>query len=175
MKSEQQMNEEQKVQSNMAAQEEQINIADLLLILRNNWKWFAASIFVCMALAFVYLKSTPKTYSRKATVLIRDDKKGGGMGESALFADLNLFGGARSVDNELLVFQSRSIMENVVRRLSLNMSYKVRIGLRTIELYTQSPIKVAFLDAEDNQYIHVCVTPLSEKKSSIVRVADDCQ
>ena len=158
------MNEEQKVQSNMAAQEEQINIADLLLILRNNWKWFAASIFVCMALAFVYLKSTPKTYSRKATVLIRDDKKGGGMGESALFADLNLFGGARSVDNELLVFQSRSIMENVVRRLSLNMSYKVRIGLRTIELYTQSPIKVAFLDAEDNQYIHVCVTPLSEKK-----------
>ncbi|MGG6494856.1 UNVERIFIED_CONTAM: chromosome partitioning protein ParA, partial [Bacteroidetes bacterium 56_B9] len=106
----------------------------------------------------------PKTYSRKATVLIRDDKKGGGMGESALFADLNLFGGARSVDNELLVFQSRSIMENVVRRLSLNMSYKVRIGLRTIELYTQSPIKVAFLDAEDNQYIHVCVTPLSEKK-----------
>ena len=42
------MNEEQKVQSNMAAQEEQINIADLLLILRNNWKWFAASIFVCM-------------------------------------------------------------------------------------------------------------------------------
>lgn len=164
MKSEQQMNEEQKVQSNMAAQEEQINIADLLLILRNNWKWFAASIFVCMALAFVYLKSTPKTYSRKATVLIRDDKKGGGMGESALFADLNLFGGARSVDNELLVFQSRSIMENVVRRLSLNMSYKVRIGLRTIELYTQSPIKVAFLDAEDNQYIHVCVTPLSEKK-----------
>ena len=54
MKSEQQMNEEQKVQSNMAAQEEQINIADLLLILRNNWKWFAASIFVCMALAFVY-------------------------------------------------------------------------------------------------------------------------
>ena len=46
MKSEQQMNEEQKVQSNMTAQEEQINIADLLLILRNNWKWFAASIFV---------------------------------------------------------------------------------------------------------------------------------
>lgn len=80
MKSEQQMNEEQKVQSNMTAQEEQINIADLLLILRNNWKWFAASIFVCMALAFVYLKSTPKTYSRKATVLIRDDKKGGGRG-----------------------------------------------------------------------------------------------
>ena len=56
MKSEQQMNEEQKVQSNMTAQEEQINIADLLLILRNNWKWFAASIFVCLALAFVYLK-----------------------------------------------------------------------------------------------------------------------
>lgn len=104
---------------------------------------------------FFYLKSSSKIYSRKASVLIRDDSKSGGMSESAAFADLSLFGGKRNVDNEVLVFQSRHLMEEVARRLHLDMSYKVKNGLRSDELYTHSPVIVSFPDAEERQVIKV--------------------
>ena len=136
-----------------AEQESEINLADLLMAVRTNWYWFALSIIVCVLVAVLYIKSTPKTYQRNASVLIRDDRQsgGGGFGESAIFSDLNLFGGGRNVDNELLVFQSRSLAEKVVRRLSLDKSYKINEGLRKLELYTKSPVDVNFETAADGQ------------------------
>ena len=95
--------------------------------------------------------------------MIRDDRQGGGgggFGESAIFSDLNLFGGGRNVDNEMLVFQSRSLVEKVVRRLSLDKSYKINDGLRKIELYTKSPVEVNFETAADGQYFSFEVMPL---------------
>ena len=161
MKTELQNAEMQNRPVNVAEEEELINLMDMLLVVRHNWQWFFVSVVACVALAVLYLAWSPKTYSRKATVLIRDDDKGGGgLGESALFTDISLFGGARNVDNEVLVFQARSLMEKVVDRLSLDYSYKIQKGLRTVELYSHSPLKVAFPDAEAGQYLHVCVTTL---------------
>ena len=165
MKTELQNAEMQNRPVNVAEEEELINLMDMLLVVRHNWQWFFVSVVACVALAVLYLAWSPKTYSRKATVLIRDDDKGGGgLGESALFTDISLFGGARNVDNEVLVFQARSLMENVVDRLALDYSYKIRKGLRTVELYSHSPLKVAFPDAEAGQYLHVSVTPLQGGK-----------
>ena len=161
-------NEEQKPQGPALEQNEEINLADVLMLVRANWKWFACSVLACLVLAAFYLASTPRTYSRKATVLIRDeDKGGGGIGESAVFGDLSLLGGTRNVDNEVLVFQARSLMEEVVRRLSLDMSYVRREGLRPLELYTQSPVRVSFPDAEPNQYIRLAVTPEAGGKARL--------
>ena len=141
-------------------QESEINITDIFHLILVNWYWFVLSVLVCGGVAFFYLKSSSKVYSRKASVLIRDDSKGGGMSESAAFADLSLFGGKRNVDNEVLVFQSRHLMEEVAHRLHLDMSYKVKNGLRNDELYTHSPVTVSFLEAEERQVITVAVTPV---------------
>ena len=144
-------------------QENEINLGDLLMILRDNWYWFALSVALCAICAIFYIKATPKTYQRTASVLIRDDKKGGAnLGESAMFADLGLLGGGRNVDNELLVFQSRTLVEKVVRRLSLHKSYKIKEGLRTVELYTNSPIEVSFPESGDGQNISVDVALVND-------------
>ena len=141
-------------------QESEINITDIFHLILVNWYWFVLSVLVCGGVAFFYLKSSSKVYSRKASVLIRDDSKGGGMSESAAFSDLSLFGGKRNVDNEVLVFQSRHLMEEVAHRLHLDMSYKVKNGLRNDELYTHAPVTVSFPEAEERQVIRVVVTPV---------------
>ena len=97
------------------------------------------------------LKWAPKVYTRTASVLIKDDAKGGAMSESAAFEDLGLFGSKRNVDNEVLVFKSRRLMTEVARNLHLDVSYTVKDGLRTVELYTQSPVQLSFPDAEEAQ------------------------
>ena len=153
------MNTEYK-NNDVRKQESEINISDIFHLILANWYWFVLSVLVCGGVACFYLKSSSKIYSRKASVLIRDDSKGGGMSESAAFSDLSLFGGKRNVDNEVLVFQSRHLMEEVAHRLHLDMSYKVKNGLRNDELYTHAPVTVSFPEAEERQVIRVVDTPV---------------
>lgn len=163
MSTEQNTNKESKV-SKSSKKEEEISIADILQLIWSNRYWFILSVFLCIGVAFFYLQSSSKIYSRKATVLIRDDSKGGGLSESSAFADLGLFGGKRNVDNELLIFQSRHLMEEVARRLHLDISYKIKEGLRNKELYTHSPVVLSFPEAEERQSILVTVTPIDSTK-----------
>ena len=114
--------------SELREKESEISIVDIFHLVIANWYWFVLSILICAGIAFFYLKSSSKVYSRKASVLIRDDSKGGSISESTAFADISFLGGKRNVDNEVLVFQSRHLMEKVARRLHLDMSYKVKNG-----------------------------------------------
>lgn len=73
-------------------QESEISIIDIFHLIIANWYWFALSILLCTGIAFFYLKSSSKVYSRKASVLIRDDSKGGSISESTVFFRYFFFG-----------------------------------------------------------------------------------
>ena len=157
------MNTESQNNNDIREQDLEINLIDIFRLIFVNWYWFVLSVLICIGFAFFYLKSSSKVYSRKASVLIRDDSKGGNMSESSAFADISFFGGKRNVDNEVLVFQSRNLMEKVARRLHLDMSYTVKNGLRDDELYTHSPITVSFPESEERQVIEMKVTPVDSE------------
>ena len=69
-------------------EESELNLGDILQTVLANWYWFVLSVVVCAGAAFLYLKWAPKVYTRTASVLIKDDAKGGAMSESAAFEDL---------------------------------------------------------------------------------------
>ena len=58
--------------------EEQVNIQELLFRYLIHWPWFVVSIIICIACAWGYLRLTTPIYNISATVLIKDEKKGGG-------------------------------------------------------------------------------------------------
>ena len=161
------MNPEQ--ETNMLREEEnELNLIDMYRVVRANWYWFLLSVAVCCAVAVLYLGWAPKIYQRTATVLIKDDTKGGGAAsEAAVFEDLNMFNMKRSVDNELLVFKSKQLMKSVVKRLDLDISYSIREGLRTVELYSHSPVVVRFPEANENLEFGLTVVPVSDKEVSL--------
>ncbi|MDD7722324.1 MAG: Wzz/FepE/Etk N-terminal domain-containing protein, partial [bacterium] len=150
-------------------EENELNLVDLLRIVRVNWYWFLASTILCLGVAVLYLAWAPKVYTRTASVLIKDDSKGGGLSETSAFEELNMFNVKRNVDNEVLVFKSKRLMTEVARRLHLDMSYTVKQGLRTVELYTQSPVTVVLPDVEEAESYTFTLTPVSKKE---VRIAD---
>ncbi|MDR1645244.1 MAG: polysaccharide biosynthesis tyrosine autokinase [Tannerellaceae bacterium] len=154
-------------------EENEISLGDILHIVRSNWIWFLLSIGICCALATLYILWAPKVYTRTATVLIKDDSKGGGgISESAAFEDLGMFNIKRNVDNEVLVFQSEQLMKAVANRLHLDVSYTIREGLRTTELYTRSPIVMQFFETEESQEFSLKVIPLSEKQVLLTHFSD---
>ena len=147
-------------------EENELNLWDLWLVLKANWKWFALSVVGCVALACLYLLWAPKQYTRSASILIKEEQKGGGGMSNAMggFADLSMFGIQRNVDNEVLVFKANRLMHMVAQRLHLDVSYKIKEGLRSVELYRESPVVLSFPDVEEAQRFSFVVKPVSEKE-----------
>lgn len=150
-----QQNLDNKIQQEHTEQE--IDLVELGAMLMRHWLWYAVAIALALVLGFLYIKSTPKTYERHASVLIKDDKASGGanMQGMAALSDLADFGLKSSVDNEILIFKSNSLLREVSTRLSLNTTYSVRQGLRKKDLYGNNPFEVVFLEASTEQPIQL--------------------
>ena len=109
-------------------------IHDLINLVLSNWYWFALSILLCCSVAALYLYRTAPTYQRTATVLVNDSRKGSGT-ELTAFNDILGGIGRRSVDNEVHIFKSRKLMEQVVNKYDLTTNYITKKDIRTMDMY----------------------------------------
>lgn len=118
--------------------------------LTERWYWFLAGTFLCLLIAFLYLKFTPPTYQINAQILVNDEEKGGGLGKQAgALMDLGgLMGAKNSVDNEAEILKTRFLMEQVVRKMQLNIVYLKKIDLVNREQYS-APFKLTILSGND--------------------------
>lgn len=115
-----------------------------------HWKWFALSVFLCLILAFLYLRYTTPVYQATTAILVKDEKKGGMLSELSAFSDLGIGGGSvNNVDNEIEILRSRTIVESTVKRLNLNISLIVEGSVVDRDIYKDSPISVNFIDKTD--------------------------
>jgi len=137
------------------------HIIDVLHLSLRRWYWYALSIIICSGLALTYIFRTPNTYVRNTSILIKDESSGGSS-EIAVFKDMGLFKSKYNVENESEIIRSGRLMNEVVRRLNLDMSYKIKKAFRPVELYTQSPILVSLPDIQDFQSLSFRVEPISK-------------
>lgn len=131
--------------------EEQVNIQEILFRCLVHWPWFVFSVIVCIACAWGYLRLTTPVYNISATVLIKDDKKGGGTSVSSELERMGLDGFVSSsgnVDNEIEVLRSKSLSEEVVNNLGLFVTYMDEDELPKKELYQTSPVLVSLTPQE---------------------------
>jgi len=158
---EQQINSQ--IQTNNEELTNTITLHDIIRMVIANWYWFVLSTVCCLCAAYYYLASTPKIYSRTATILVKDSRKGGDVDLTA-FSDLAGFQNRRNVDNEVFILQSRRLMTNVVKQLNLTVNYSVSERLRRRDLYGQAPIDVKFINDNDNQSLAMEITPIDDDK-----------
>ena len=142
----------------------QITLRDIVNIFWANRWWFVISVLICLLLAVLYLKKTPKTYARTASVLVKSQKGGGtGMSQTAMFQDMGVFGMmASDVNNEFYVFKSYKLMADVVNRLNLTVNYFAQGRFRKFNIYNITPIKASFVDANPNYGFSVRAKVLSD-------------
>lgn len=134
----------------LAAEEEQeINIKDVLLKYMYHWRWFALSIIVCSVICFFYLRYQTPIYEVKASILIKDDKKGSMMSELSAFEDLGILKSSSNIDNEIEILKSRTLMTRVVNELHLNVSYFSTEAPLERELFTETPYTLSLLTSPE--------------------------
>ena len=131
--------------------EEQVNIQELLFRYLIHWPWFVVSIIICIACAWGYLRLTTPIYNISATVLIKDEKKGGGASMSSDLEKMGLEGfvsSSSNVDNEIEVLRSKSLAREVVNNLGLFVTYMDEDEFPSKELYRTSPVLVSLTHQE---------------------------
>lgn len=125
--------------------EEQIDFKASLFKYIIRWPWFVASVIVCMACAWIYLKQSTPAYNINASIIIKDEKKGGMLGnEFSGLEDLGLLNSSKNIDNEIEILQSKSLIKDVVNELGLYIDYTASKGFKTVDLYGVSPILVHY-------------------------------
>lgn len=144
------MIEERKERTNQS-DEEQINIQQIIFRYLIHWPWFVVSVIICMIGAWVYLFTTTPIYNISATVLIKDDEKGGGASMGSELEKMGLDGfmsSSKNVDNEIEVLRSKSLAREVVNQLSLYVTYRDGDAFPEKELYRNSPVLVSLTPQE---------------------------
>lgn len=149
--------------------EQGVNIIDLLAYLASKWRWFLLSVVICVGVSYLKYALSPFIYYRKATVIIKDPSNK--TYSSGLDRYDNLINKV-NVANEILQFRSKKLMRETVQRLHADVSYRQKIKLRHLELYSLSPVKVTFLDSTPESYIALSVTP-KDRQSVVLSLTGD--
>lgn len=112
------------------------------------WYIFLALLVLGIAGAWVYLKMKVPLYESRASILIRDEKRG--TEESKMEEMLNVFTGKNIVENELEVLKSNALLTDVVTNLRLYAPVMEEYGWKNSmrsSAYHASPVIVELRDS----------------------------
>ena len=133
------------------ADDEKVDIQELLFKYIIHWLWFVGAVLVCLIGAWIYLRMATPVYNISATVIIKDDKKGGNTGSMAGLEELGLSGltgSSQNIDNELEVLRSKTLVKEVVNLLNLYVSYTDEDEFPSKNMYKTSPVLVSLTPQE---------------------------
>lgn len=133
------------------------------------WYVFVLAIIISLALAYLYVSNAKRFYKVSSTLLIQNDFKGDGLLKGTAFSDLDMFHGARTVDNEMEVLRSRDLIYKTLKSLSLETAYTVPGRFTDKELYGKTlPVQVIANELTDTAYSQKIKLTIIDKASFIL-------
>ncbi len=127
---------------NIMAEEKETNMGQQIMSkYLPYWPLFILFALLAIAAANFYLRYVTPIYAASATIIIKDERRGGGE-NSELVGSLDLIASKKTIENEIEVLKSRALMEKVVKSLFLYAPVSVEGKLKTNDAYILSPIMI---------------------------------
>lgn len=155
-----------------AQKDDFIRLQDLFYLCLAKWYWIVISLVITIGIALVYLLTTPQSYTRSASILIKEDAKGNAISGdiSSTFADMGLFQSSTNVNNELISLRSPAVMLDVVKRLHLDINYRTDGTFYKRTLYgSELPYTVSFPKITDSEAVSLT---MNVKDDGVVTLQD---
>lgn len=102
------------------------------------WPLFVVMLILGVVTAYVYIRYAIPVYQAKASVLIKDEKKGAD--DSRGIEQWNLFGSKKIVENEIEMIRSRGLLKNVVKNLRLYAPVYEEGKVNIVPAFAKSPV-----------------------------------
>ena len=124
------------------------SISDVVYGYTKYWFYFFLSVLAFIISASIFLRYANPIYSVSSTIIIKDEKSGGGAAELAALTDLSFFSNFSSskIDSELTILESKTLIAKTVENLGLNVRYFNQGTFKTTELYEYKPFIIKFQD-----------------------------
>lgn len=149
-------------------EESSLRLADIWGLVWDHKWWYVLCLAACICVAAFYLYRTPSTYSSTAKVLIDESNQDATMRNlgvaSAGMMRLRSF---NSVENEIEAFASLDLMQKVVERLGLQTTYTAHERFRTIDLATNSPVRMVLAGENPHTSFSYDLKNLGDNKISL--------
>ena len=150
-----------------------LNLKSIVALLLSKWYWFVLSLIVTLSAGALYILKTTPLYTRSASIMIKDESKGGNGSTSVDMSELGIASGKVNLENEINALKSPSLMSEVVDRLNLNDTYNIKEGLRLNQLYKQSPVIFSSADSLDNFGLSFKFKALPDNSVMIYDIVDN--
>lgn len=135
-----------------------IPLLDILFLTLRKWPWIILSVVLCVGAAYAHLLRTPNVYTRSAEILIKDESKGQSSAGDE-FANLGLFQSNANIQNEMINLKSKDLMEEVVKRLGLDVNYFYRHRFHDAVAYGYDlPVKLDVIDFPEEDCFEMSLT-----------------
>lgn len=146
-----------------------VPLSDIFFLTIHQWPWILLSVFICVGVAYIYLLRTPTVYSRSAEILIKDDQNGQSISSSE-FESLGLFQSSTNIQNEMTNLMAKDLMEEVVKRLGLDINYYRNGRFHDVVAYgSDLPVKLTLSGFPDEGSLSM---DLSVNKDGKVTISD---
>ncbi len=125
---------------NIKKNDDEIDLRQLFQNVRRKWHYFIISLILFGAAAFSYIRFTLPIYEASSSVLIKDSKNSSNKIEDFIAGDV--FGNQKNIATEMGILQSRSILEETINELNLEVSYYSPGTFFKQPLYKNNPFSV---------------------------------
>ena len=151
----------------------------------HRWKYFVGFVLLMLILAIYFIKSTAPVYKAQTSVLIKDAKNmSSASGDFGILQSLGGFGGmgTNSIENEIGIFQSKSIIEDVLKDFNFQTPVFSKQTFYNLELYKNTnpyvihviqekkdadlPKKPIYISTKNNEIVLSCTEWEDEIKST---------
>lgn len=140
-------------QIELQPKEEKLNLKKVIAKYLYKWPWFIASIIICLAVAFIYLRYSIPQYQSKTT--LKFDKKQNDL--TSALSDLdNLgigLGNSDELKGEAAIVNSRPLLMQVVQNLNLNVEYFSAGDIKDSQLFGKTPITAKVLNYTKEKFV----------------------
>jgi capsular exopolysaccharide synthesis family protein len=115
-----------------------IDIKYYLIKYSRYWPLYATCIFIAMVLVFLFHRYSVEEYQVQGSVLIKPKNSP----EVRILDRSNIFSGSNNLENDILLFTSKNLAEEALKKVHFEVSYYASTNIKEVELYDKSPIKV---------------------------------
>lgn len=113
-----------------------------LLTYLSYWPLLIVLLVIFSALGWLYIRFVPPVYQVKASIVVKDEKKGSD--ESKMVESLDLFTSKKIVENEIEIIKSQSLTQEVVEKMALYAPIYREGKVIDQGLYSESPVHIVF-------------------------------
>jgi capsular exopolysaccharide synthesis family protein len=124
--------------SKFEEQEKPIDIKYYLIKYFRYWPLYLFCIIIGLIAVFLFHRYTVEKYEVKGSVMIKSNVSP----EVRILDRSNIFSGGENLTNDILLFSSKNLAEEALKKLHFDVSYFASTNIKEIELYKNSPIRV---------------------------------